>query len=594
MASIAADPEPAGITAGSWRLILVPVFLVVVLAVLRLVVGGWDSLSADHARYVYSGMSVLDGRGFVNEAGDPYLLRSPAYPLLVGGAFSLAGDTGAHLVAWLLGLLGVLLSIAYASRLGGAIAALATAVALASVPILWEQLVSMGIDLPQAGVYLLAVMSMWRPAVVPWLAAGATLGIATLVKETVAPAVVLLPLAWLPMWSGLSGRRWLQLALVFGASFALVAGWWWLYVWRETGMFFPLNALQAIVADENAGATLIAPAALPALLIAGLAWLQVISTRRSDQRVRLLAFAALALLPAAAATFAFTQAPRNLTSLVMLSCIAVGLAVADLVRWGIRRFPGRGRTVAAGFGFVLVVSAIAGQLAVRAATSDPLATEAAGLLRDKLAPGDQLLSSFRYRSALGLELFDRDVSVRLLPVRAVGRPVDPKRYLWLGERRGTLFGLARADWARVAGAPSVTYLAVATPHPLSPSELIPALRSDAGPAVGLTWVTRLEGPTGRVDIFEVDPALVDDAGTVGLHARPAALVHWLDLAQAAGDADAVNRLLAARPVIPRRSAEMATLVQRLGREACFRTGREGDERVLTVEPRRGQDDCVQP
>ena len=53
-------------------------------------------MSADHARYVFSGMSLLDGRGYVSEAGGPFYVRAPAYPLMVGGAYAVAGANGAH------------------------------------------------------------------------------------------------------------------------------------------------------------------------------------------------------------------------------------------------------------------------------------------------------------------------------------------------------------------------------------------------------------------------------------------------------------------------------------------------------------------
>ena len=224
--------------------------------------------------------------------------------------------------------------------------------------------------------------------------------------------------------------------------------------------------------------------------------------------------------------------------------------------------------------------------------ADPLPADIAAVLRKGLAPGGEIVSTFRYRSALGVELFDEDVSIRLVPVRAVERAADPSRYLWLGERRGTLFGLTRDNWQRVLGSPNAAYLVLIAPHPLTPAELIPALRAGAAEEAGLTFVKRLRGPTGTADVFEIAPDRIDRAPRIHLHAQPDALVHWLDIAESAGTADAALALLAARPVVPAQGRDLEVLAGRLGAAACFRPEQEGDRAVLVVEPAEGQADCV--
>jgi hypothetical protein len=575
------------------RLLVLSAAVVIGLAVIRLATGGWESMGSDQARYVSSGMSLLDGRGYVNEGGETYLLRAPAYPLILGGAFALAGADAAHLAAWCLGLGGLVLAMALAARLGGTVASLATTAAVIAVPLFWEQVVSLGIDLPHAAFYLAAIFLLGQPKPGHWLAAGGLLGVALLIKETLAPAVVLLPIAWFPVWSGLTWRSWARLALLFLFAAALVAGWWWWHVWRETGLLFPLNALAAIVPDEAA----LSVSPTPAIAIAGLgigaAWVYLLVMRVRDAGVRLLAFATIALLPAVAATVALAQPMRNLTALVLLSCVALGVALADVWRKRSPRLPaGARRAGTAAVAIVLIAGMTTGQLSVANASPDPLPADAAAFLRQRVLAGQDVISSFRYRSPLGVELFDAQVDVRLMPVRPVARAADPSQFLWLGERRGTLFGLTRDNWRRVLGSPSAAYLVVSAPHPLSPVELLPALRSRDERPAGLTYIEQLSGPTGTVDMFAITPDRIDRATRIRLHAQPGALVHWLDIAQAAGATDPGRTLLDARPVVLAGASELNDLAQRLGAGACFRPRTEDGESVLLLEPAAGQGDCL--
>jgi hypothetical protein len=562
------------------------------IAATRLAIGGWESMSPDHARYVYSGMSLLADRGYVIEAGGPFLVRSPAYPVLVGGAFSLAGANGAHLIAWTLGVGGLLLAIAFAARLAGPVAAVAAALAVATTPLFWEQIVSIGIDMPQAALFLAALLLFLRPTARRWLAAGAVLGAAVLVKETVAPAAVLLPLAWLPRWSKLGWRRWGGLTLVFGSVIVIVTGWWWIYVWQETGLVFPLNALESIVRDEAPASVNPRPALVLAALVAIAAWARIIFGRWRDPGVRVLMAAALSVTPAVTAAIVLSQPVRNVAILALLSCVAIGVATADVRSWAWRRLPTPARRgIAAGFIATLIAAPAIGQSSVSSASEDPLPAQIAELLRPGLMPGEAVVSSFRYRSELGVELFENRVSVRLIPIAVVYRAGDPARFIWLGERRGTLFGLSRNGWERALGSRPAAYLAIAVPHPLSPAELLSALRSSAGWDAGLTHMAQLRGPTGMADVFEVNPARVEASG-LRLHAQPGALIHWLDLADASGEPHAVGRLVEAHPVVPARSSGLAILADRLGSGACFRHEREGGSGVLLIEPVNGQADCM--
>jgi hypothetical protein len=215
----------------------------------------------------------------------------------------------------------------------------------------------------------------------------------------------------------------------------------------------------------------------------------------------------------------------------------------------------------------------------------------AAVIRELLEPGQDVISSFRGRSPLGVELFDRHDRVRLAPVVAVQGPADPAGFLWLGDRRGTLFGLTRDNWQRVLGSERAALLVLIGPHKLTPKELIPALRSTVHPN-GLTFVETLVRLSGTADIFRIDPDRIDRAIDVHLHAQPDALLHWLDMADAAGTSDGSASLLAARPVVPAGAAELKRLAARLGAVACFRPMLEDSQPVLSIEPAAGQGDCL--
>ncbi len=563
------------------------------MATIRLATGGWDNLLADHARYVFSGMSLLDGRGYVGEAGETFYVRAPVYPVIVGGGWALAGADGAHLAAWGLGLAGLLLAVWLAAHLGGLPAAFATAAVVIAVPQFWAQIVSLGIDLPQVAVYLAAVALLLRPMPIRWLAGGCVMGIALLIKETVAPAVLLLPMAWLPAWSGLAWRTWAQLVLLFLLAVAVVAGWWWFLVWRETGLLFPFNSLRAIVRDEAEVVFHPTRASAIAWLLAATAWAYLIARRYRDAGVRLLVLAAIALAPAVAATVLLAQPERNLTALVLLSCIAAGVALADLWRAVSSRSSPAARLASFGvLAAALMTVAVLGQLRAARATQDRLPGEAAAVIRPALASGQEVISTFRGRSPIGLELFDANVRVELLPVGAVRRPADPSQYLWLGERRGTLFGMTRDSWQTVLSSPRAAYLVLIGPHLQTPVELLPALRVRDELPPGLTYVKRVDGLYGTADIFEIDPARIDRAPDLHLHAKPGALEHWLDMAVAAGTTNAAESLLDARPIVPALGTAWKRLARRLGPVACFRPMQEDGQRVLMIEPTKDQSDCM--
>lgn len=578
-------------TGDSKRLILAGSLLgLAVLAVSRIWLGGFDAIGSDQGRYIFTGLALLDGRGFSTEAGDPFLFRSPAYPLFLAGAFRIGGEPAADIAAWLIGLIGLSIGVWQAGRIGRPVAAAATAALLASVPIVWEQVASLGVDMPQAALFLAALPFLWTPRTIRWIAAGLVLALAILVKETVAPAAVLLPLAWLPFFSRLSWRRWAGLTTAFAATIAIAVSWWWLYVWFMTGRIFPLNSLDAIVADAGdvAGP---APSIRPVLVmvVAVVSGLLLLRVRGGDPRVRVLVAAILGAMPAGIVTVMAGQPMRNVLPLLVVTCVVVGVLVAEVTR----RISGVRATLAlAMLASIAVIGIGIGQFAVNPALRDPLAGEVAAFVAPKLSAGDAIISSVRYRSALGVALFSDKVAVRLIPARPVDPLVPPESYLWLGLRRGTLFGITRHDWTKVVGEAGVTYLVVGEPHPLSPSELLPVLATDIGSRNGLHLVRQFDAASGSVQIFEVRVADVASPPAIRLHAQPEALLAWLTSATNAGLPNPVTHLLISNPVMPRRAPGQGVLFDHLGSAACFRPIREGPERRVTIEVRRNQKRCL--
>ena len=221
----------------------------VVLALLRVALGGWAPLAPDDARYLYVGLSILDGHGPVTPSGSTFLLRSPVYGLALATGSSLVGGDpliGARLVA--LGL--SLLALAGALRLGWLLAgpggALGTAFALVAAALIWRLIPSLRIDLPQTAAIVATLLAIWRPTTRRWALGGVLLGLAILVKETALPLLIL-PVAFV---GSVPPSRLARLSAVFVGAAVLTAGWWWLVVWLSTGQVFPLNALSVIEARD--------------------------------------------------------------------------------------------------------------------------------------------------------------------------------------------------------------------------------------------------------------------------------------------------------------------------------------------------------
>jgi hypothetical protein len=561
----------------------------VALALVRIALG-WAPLAPDDARYLFVGLSVLDGQGAITPSGAPYLLRSPVYGVALAlGSQLLGGDPldGARVVAVTISLLGLLGAVRIAWLAAGPGGAVGTAIALVATPLIWQLVPSLRIDLTQTALVVALLLAAWRPTTRRWAAAGVLLGLVVLVKETALP-LAFLPLSLVGLVPGPPARR---LALAYLGAALATAGWWWIVVWVSIGRVFPANALAVIEARDVEGALRLPWTAVPLLATFVAAWAVVAWRARRELGSRLILAAAIGLAPAALYAASQGLNARNFAGVAVLSAIAVGIAGATLVAVARPRLA-RGsatdsttRAIAAltlaGIVAFALTGPVLGQRAVRRPAPDRLTTELVTWVGQHVEDGGRIVMAFREREETALRRFGR-TDVRLLGVRRVDPAAPPDAYIWMGLRGRQLFGYPRTVWVDALTDPPATYLVLVGPHPFTPTDLLGTGGEGAPgepPLPGLTPVETLDDGRDHADIFRIDAEQVR-AGTAGvpLHLAADAALVWLDQD---GGSDRPDRLLQARPVIT--GDDVATLLARLGERACRLPGAAGTTRLAPAE-----------
>ena len=551
--------------------------------------GGWAPLAPDDARYLYVGLSILDGHGPVTPSGSTFLLRSPVYGLALATGSSLVGGdplVGARLVA--LGL--SLLALAGALRLGWLLAgpggALGTAFALVAAALIWRLIPSLRIDLPQTAAIVATLLAVWRPTTRRWALGGVLLGLAILVKETALPLLIL-PVA---LVGSVPPARLARLAAVFVGAAVLTAAWWWVVVWVSTGQVFPLNALSVIEARDvdvalrvdRSTAFLLAwrsPAGgwSPGAPSADTGRTASCSSRRSAwRRPR--------CTPRASGS---TRA----TSLASPSCPrsrSVPAGRGWLRSSGSGERPDRPRqrrlaTIAlVGVAVVALAAPVVGQRDAGRVAPDRIGDELAAWLAANVPEGGRVAMAFREREQMALRLYGR--RGRGHPADRAGRrlggsgglPVDgPARPSAVRLSAG---GLERTISGELGGAGQPADLLVLVgPHPFTPIGVDRDARDrrSAGPHPGHDPGGR-RGPARRSIAWTRERR--SGAAERPLHLSAEAAEAWLDLA--GGDA-AAGRLLDARPVVDGDPEAIAALTDRLGETACATPTPDGLDRART-------------
>lgn len=534
------------------------------------IAGGWAALAPDDARYLFVGLSVLDGQGAITPSGTPYLLRSPVYGIALAlGSRLLGGDPldGARIIALAASLLALVGAVRVAWLAAGPGGAIGTAVALVATPLIWQLLPTLRIDLPQTALVIALLLAAWRPGVRRWAVAGVLVGLAVLVKETALPLVLLpVTLVGLAPWRTV----WRLTAVYLGAAVA-TAAWWWIVVWTSIGRIFPANALAVVEARDVEGTLRLPWTAMPLLAVFIASWVIVLFRARRELGSRLIVAAAVGLAPAAIYAAMQSLNARHFAGLAVLSAIAVGISAATVVapaRARLRRAAADGtirRRVPTLIVVVVVIVAVAGaafgQRSVRRPATDALTDQLVAWVANNVQDGGRIVMPFREREELALRRFGR-TEVRLLGARRLDTALAPATYIWIGLRDNQLFGYPRDGWVRALTDPPSAYLLLVSPHAFTPTDLLgrPAERS----LPGLTPVASLDDGGDHAEILRIDAVGVrDGTADVPLHLSADAALAWLD--QAAGP-DATGRLLEARPVITGAPAD--ALLTRLGTSAC--------------------------
>jgi hypothetical protein len=494
-------PAPATFVAIGFAIALI------VIAIGRLAIFGWADVAPDDARYVYVGLSTLDGHGPVTPSGNLFLLRSPAYGIALAAGSAIVGDgpiAGARIVAAFLTIVGLLATVRLAWLLGGPIAAVGSTLALLAIPLIWLLLPTQRIDLPQATGVVAMLLALLRPTPRRWALAGLLFGLTVLVKET----ILLLAFAPLAYVGNMPGGRLARLWAIYLVSAAAVAGWWWVVVWTQSGAIFPLNAIGVIEARDVGSEIRLDVFRVVLLALMASAWLIVLVAARRDRGLRLLVVAAACLVPPAAYAMLNGLNVRNYAGLAVLSAIAVGVAAASLLAraqaWSSRRNVSRIAVLA--LAAVLGVGAVvAGQSRVSNPTESALPGQVVSWLRAESPPGGRVVMTFRYSEIVALELYG-DVAVPVLGAVRVDPASPLTDYLWMGLRDRQLFGFKRSTWEAMIGQPGTTALILAGPHPLTPAELMPDL--DRGALPGLTRVQSFEADGDWATIYRVVPTSV--------------------------------------------------------------------------------------
>ena len=206
-----------------------------VVRVLWIAASGWTPTPDDDAwRYDFTARALADGLGYIHLNGEPTAFWPPGYPLLLGGAYALFGDSivVAQLLNALLGTATVGLVYLIGLRLFGRTPGLIAAALVAFWPsLIFYTAVTLS-EVAFTFVALLAVLLLVIEAQsaregrsLRWLlAAGVVLGFASLIRGQ----ALLLPLVLVPFWlaSGIDRRGVAHGIVALGLGMGLVVAPW--------------------------------------------------------------------------------------------------------------------------------------------------------------------------------------------------------------------------------------------------------------------------------------------------------------------------------------------------------------------------------
>ncbi len=435
---------------------------------------------------------------------------------MAGGASRLVGGdpfTGPRLLGWSLATAALVTAIVFGFRLARGPGAVATGLVILMTPVLWSTVPSTRVEVALICSLMVLLLVVDKPSPRRMLIGGVLAGVTLLIKETSAPLIVL-PLAYL---GKVPNSEWRRLVARYALGFASTVVWWFITVLVVADQIFPFEGLRNAAASNlprdfrlNLSAQL-----LIALSIA--AWLLVAIRRRNDPRARLLVLAGLAFVPASLIAWEAHYGIRQFVPITLLSCIALGVAAADLlasvVRWAPSRAPRPVLAITAVIGLVAIVPVATAQARTKitASAGSDLDAKLGRFLSAR--PGQPaVLMSFKFDAQLWARL-EGDATIRRLPFDETHEPPRLASAFWVDATRRDYTSMPRNRvTARLRQA---DYLALTGPHRFGPIGLALWLQKH-GREVGLDPVAHFEAPSGSgwAYVYRVSQPRVDAIPTV--------------------------------------------------------------------------------
>jgi hypothetical protein len=469
----------------------------------RVVALGNAPVGADDALYVGVGRQLWQLRAPLTADGGTFTIHSWLFPLLTGGASHLfdgspfgSGDvfTGPRLLGWIVGTTALVLAVVLASRFARGAGAVATALVLLATPLLWTVVPSTMVDVALMAAVITVLLVLDRPTPGRMIAGGVLAGVALLVKET-SVLFVFLPLAYL---GAVPRPEWRRLALRFLVAFALTVAWWFVVVLVIRGQVFPLEGFRQAASRDRPRAWSLDASGVLLVAAFAVAWIVVAVGRRHEPRARLLVIAGLAFVPAAIVAWYKDLAARQFSALVLLSCVALGVAVVDAGAALLRRAPAgsarRASVVVAvvGVALALVPVVLTQDRTALAESRSGFEEEIATWVVDR--PGEpRVVSTFAYKLPVWSRVSGRAAIEPLaFETRRDPPPLAPAVWAdWHADRYNTL---ARDELVRATR--GADYLLLTGPHRLGPVALARWL-DEHGAAIGIEPVARFGPAIGR-------------------------------------------------------------------------------------------------
>lgn len=544
------------------------ILLVGLVGLVRLILDGWEPLSPDDSRYIIVGQSLLAGEGPITEFGDLWLIRSPLYPLLLalGGLFWPGpASEGAHLVAAVFAAGVATMVVLNSNRIANRVGTLAAGLGLFALPLVWDLLPTVRIDLAQAFFVLISIWLLLGTNPRKWALAGIAVGVAVLVKET-AVVLALLPAAFVTRDDLRSAAsNFIKYLIALGLTVSV----WWVYVFSQTGEIYLLTAERVSTLPLGPPDTEFGWVTIVGFVLGALSWAVVGRLSVRSESHRLLLLAAGLFIPQSVLAWSNGWSHRQHLILSLLTLIAFAAGV-DWLLTTAASAKSRPAVIIISSSLLLVgvLGALAGQASVREPLPPPTeVNETVRWLESTLPEGSTVSLSFRHRSLTALEL-GPEWEIVQLPVWTVPNEEDWSEYLWIGKRGPRLFGLPRAGWQNRVHAEDVEAVAVFWPHSKSPAEVARLMASDRKGAFGIADTMSFDGHRFAT-VSLIDHTQTPDLSEIPLHIDADAILLVLEESP-----ERLGSILSLEPIVTGPSNELRLIEDEMPDSMCFQSAGE--------------------